>query len=287
MTKRPAKLLLGVVLALASLAAPAVEPIRIGWTDWSDAEFITRLTARLIEQRMGRQVSLVQTDIKPVYRALASGDLHLMLMSWRPATHRDYMERVGDEVFSLGILYGYARLGWVVPDYVPRSTLSTIADLTKAEVREKLDGTIIGVDRGAGLTRRSERVIDAYGLEAYELRLSSDAGMTAALEQAMAAGEWVVVTGWSPHWKFSAYDLRYLEDPLGVLGGYERVHAMAHKGFYQSNPEVALMVSRMFIPIDKLQAALNHARQTSYDKAVARFIEDNADLVDYWVSGRL
>lgn len=287
MTKRPANLLLGAVLALASLATSAAEPIRIGWTAWSDAEFVTRLTARVIEQRMGRQVSLVQTDVKPLYRALSTGDLHLMLMSWQPATHRDYMQRVGDDVFSLGILYGYARLGWVVPDYVPRSTLSTIADLTKAEVREKLDGTIIGVDRGAGLTRLSQQAIDAYELDAYEMRLSSDAGMTAALEQAIAAGEWVVVTGWRPHWKFSAYDLRYLEDPRGVLGGYERVHAMAHNGFYQGNPEVALMVSRMFIPIDKLQAALNHAQQTSYDEAVARFIEDNGELVDYWVGGRL
>lgn len=287
MTNRPATLLLGAVLAFTSAAALAAEPIRIGWTAWPDGEFVTRLTARVIEQRMGRDVRLVQTDIAPLYRGLANGDLHLMLMSWRPATHRDYMKRVGDDVFSLGILYGYAGLGWVVPDYVPRSTLSSIADLTKAEVREKLDGTIIGVERSAGLTRRSEQAIDRYGLRGYEMRLSSGAGMTAALEQAIAAGEWVVVTGWSPHWKFSAYDLRYLEDPRGVLGGYERVHAMAHKGFYQNNPEVALMVSRMFIPIDKLQAALNHAQQTSYDEAITRFIEDNGKLVDYWVNGRL
>lgn len=86
---------------------------------------------------------------------------------------------------------------------------------------------------------------------------------------------------------FGAYDLRYLEDPKGVLGGLERVHALARKGFYQENPKAAGFLSRLQIPIDDLEAAMNDARESSYEEAVRRYIEANPKRIDYWVTGEL
>ena len=166
---------------------------------------------------MGYEVELLQTDIAPQYQGLATGSIDIMLMSWQPGTHEDYIKKVGTKVVNLGLLYTHARLGWVVPGYIPESDLKSIEDLKKPEVREKLDGTITGIDPGAGLTRLSEKAIEDYGLD-YALQVSSGAGMTAALERAVRRKEWIVVTGWSPHWMFGAYDLRYLDDPKGVLG---------------------------------------------------------------------
>ncbi|WP_240901154.1 glycine betaine ABC transporter substrate-binding protein [Thioalkalivibrio sp. XN8] len=265
----------------------AQEPIKIGWTAWSDAEFVTKLAARVIEDRFGREVELMQTDIAPQYQGLSTGSIDVMLMSWQPDTHADYVERVGAKTVNLGLLYTHARLGWAVPNYVPESEVKSIADLAKPEVRERLDGTITGIDPGAGLTRLSREAIDAYGLDGYELQVSSGAGMTAALQRAVRRDEWIVVTGWSPHWKFGAYDLRYLEDPEGVLGSFERVHAVARMGFYQENVEVASFLSRMQIPIDDLQAAMYEAQETSYEQAVSDYIAANAARIDYWVTGEL
>ncbi|NDY97068.1 glycine betaine ABC transporter substrate-binding protein [Wenzhouxiangella limi] len=277
-----------VVLA-AGLALPvqAQDPVRIGWTAWSDAEFITKLTAQLIEERMDREVELIQTDIAPQYQGLASGDIDMMMMAWLPGTHEDYMDAVGSDIVSLGILYGYARLGWAVPTYIPEDQLSSIEDLKDDAVRSQLDGTITGIDPGAGLTRLSEQAIEDYGLDGYQLQISSGAGMTAALARAVRRDEWIVVTGWSPHWKFGAHDLRYLEDPRGTLGSFERVHAMSRQGFYQDNPEVALMVSRIQLELDVLQDAMFYAQENSYDEAVTRFIDEHDDLVDYWVTGNI
>jgi glycine betaine/proline transport system substrate-binding protein len=267
--------------------AMAQEPIKIGWTAWSDAEFVTKLAGRIIEDRFGREVELMQTDIAPQYQGLSTGSIDVMLMSWQPDTHADYIERVGAKTVNLGLLYTHARLGWAVPNYMPESEVKSIADLANPAVREKLDGTITGIDPGAGLTRLSQQAIEEYSLDGYELQVSSGAGMTAALQRAVRRNDWIVVTGWSPHWKFGAYDLRYLEDPKGVLGSFERVHAVARMGFYQDNVEVASFLSRMQIPIDELQAAMYEAQETSYEDAVSNYIAANTKRIDYWVTGEL
>lgn len=280
-------LLLAVVLTLGlSSGALAKETIKIGWTAWSDAEFVTKLAQRILEDRMGYEVELLQTDIAPQYQGLSTGSIDIMLMSWQPGTHEDYLNKVGTKVVNLGLLYTHARLGWVVPSFIPEGDLKSIADLEKPGVREKLDGQITGIDPGAGLTRLSKQAIEDYDLD-YELQISSGAGMTAALDRAVRRNDWIVVTGWSPHWMFGAYDLRYLDDPKGVLGSFERVHAVARKGFYQDNIDAAAFFSRMQIPIDDLQKAMYDAQETSYEDAVSRYIENNPKRVDYWVTGEL
>ncbi|WP_440995283.1 glycine betaine ABC transporter substrate-binding protein [Arhodomonas sp. SL1] len=277
-------------LGLATGAqAQSDDPVRIGWTAWSDAEFVTKLAANVIENRLGRDVELVQTDIAPQYQGVAEGDIDVMLMSWQPGTHSDYLDQVnsdGVKAVNLGLLYGYARLGWAVPDYIPEEEVSSIEDLKKDSVRENLDGTITGIDPGAGLMRLSNETIEEYGLD-YDLQSSSGAGMTAALDRAINRDEWIVVTAWSPHWMFGAYDLRYLEDPEGTLGSYERIHAFANVGFYQENPEVAMTLSRMQLPLADLEAAMFNAQEGSYEDAVAQYIEDNPARVEYWVTGEL
>ncbi|MEF8833246.1 MAG: glycine betaine ABC transporter substrate-binding protein [Halofilum sp. (in: g-proteobacteria)] len=267
--------------------AHAQDSVRIGWTAWSDAEFVTKLAARILEERMDQDVELVQTDIAPQYQGVASGDIDVMLMSWLPGTHSDYMDKVGGDVVNLGMLYDHAKLGWIVPEYIPEDQISSIEDLKNDSVREKLDGTITGIDPGAGLTRLSKKTIEQYGLDGYELQISSGAGMTAALDRAVSNDEWIVVTGWSPHWKFGRWDLRYIDDPKEVLGSWERIHAIAREGFYQENIEAATMLSRMWIPIDDLQAGMFEARETSYEEAVTNYINNNGDRVEYWISGEM
>jgi len=277
------------LMALAAFAAQPVQaetkPIKIGWTAWSDAEAVTKLAKKVIETRLDQPVELVLADIGLQYQGLAKGDLDVMMMAWLPVTHASYMEKVGDKIVPLGILYTNARLGWVVPDYVPVDQVRTIADLNKPEVRKKLGAKIQGIDPGAGLMQASEKAIQAYGLKDYTLVSASGAAMTAALKRAIDRNDWIVATGWSPHWKFAKWKLRYLEDPKGTLGGLERVHVMARPNFYQDNTKVAEFFARMYLPLDDLQAIMFEASETSYEKAVDNYIAKNKKRIDYWVTG--
>lgn len=270
-------------VATAALAQDA-EPVKIGWSAWSDAEFVTKLAAKLIEDELGQNVELVQTDVAPLYQGVSRGDLDAMMMAWLPQTHADYFAKVKDDVETLGTVYEGAKLGWVVPAYVPEDMISSIEDLSKDEVKEKLDNTIQGIDPGAGLTRLSQQALKDYGLEDYDLQISSEAGMLTTVDRAFRSKDWFVATSWSPHWMFGKYDIRYIDDPKQSLGEAEHVDILARKGFKEENPKVAGFLSRMKLPISDLEAGMFDAQETSYEEAVEKYIKDHPDQIKAWVS---
>lgn len=276
----------------AAAAAPASadkDPIRIGYYSYSDVIFTTHVVEHILKNRMDREVELTKADTGAIYQSVAEGDLDFFTESWLPDTHSHYVEKVVRDVWSVGSLYTGARLGWVVPDYVPEGELDSIEDLKSAGMSEKLDGKIVGIGPGAGLTKLSKKAMTEYGLKeaGYELQISSGAGMTAALKRAIENEEWVVVTGWSPHWKFARWDLRYIEDPKGVITSLQHVDTLVHRGFYREHPEVFEMITRMKMPLQHVQWGMNEGEQSSYPEAARKYVEKHPDLVEYWVTGEL
>lgn len=269
--------------AVTSTMAQDAKPVKIGWAAWSDAEFVTKLAAKVIETKLNQKVELVQADVAPLYQGVARGDLDTMMMAWLQQTHADYYAKVKDKVETLGTVYDGAKLGWVVPDYIPADQIGSIEDLKKEDVQKKLSGTIQGIDPGAGLTRLSEKAVKDYGLDGYKLQISSEAGMLTTVDRAMRGEKWFVATAWSPHWMFGKHKLRYIDDPKKSLGEAEHVDILARKDFKSDNPKVAAFLSRMNLPIPDLEAAMFAAQETSYDQAVDKYIQDHPDQVKSWI----
>jgi len=277
------------VIALAALtagAAPAAEHnvIRIGWTAWSDAEAVTNIAKEVLEKRLGYKVELVMTDIGLQYAGVARGNLDVMLMAWLPTTHKTYWDKVSGDVVDLAVLYDHARLGCAVPNYVPASEVSSIADLAKPSVRERLHGIIQGIDPGAGLMRASERALNDYALTGYRILSASDAGMILALDRAIKRNEWIVVTAWSPHWMFARYPMRYLADPKGSFGADEAVHAVARKGFEADSPRAAAFLKKLKLTIPELEALMLRAKGSSYHAEAVAWIQAHPQRVEEWLA---
>lgn len=271
------------IFAMTPAEASEQKTLRIGWTAWSDAEAVTNIAKQLLEQRLGYKVELVMTDIGLQYQGVAKGDLDVMLMAWLPVTHSGYWQKLSGELVNLGALYSNAKLGWAVPAYVPESELKTLADLTKPEVSKKLKGQIQGIDPGAGLMKASEAAMRTYGLKDYQLLSASDAAMVVSLDRAIKRNEWIVVTTWTPHWMFSKYKLRYLEDPKQALGGSESIHALSRKGFEKDFPKAAAFIKNFKIPLADLEGIMFRANDSSYEKEAAAYIKANPEMVDKWL----
>lgn len=284
-TASAARWLVAALSASTVVAAPAAEHavIRIGWTAWSDTEALTNIAKEVLEKRLGYKVELVMTDIGLQFAGVARGNLDVMLMAWLPTTHKAYWDKVAGNVVDLGVLYDHAKLGWAVPKYVPESEVSSIADLAKPSVRERLHGVIQGIDPGAGLMRASERMLTDYALTGYRLVSASDAGMIVALDRAIKRNEWIVVTTWSPHWMFARYPVRYLSDPKGSLGGDEAVHALARKGFESDFPKATVFLKRFKLTIPELEALMLRAKDSSYHDEAVAWIRTHPQRVEQWL----
>ena len=267
-------------------SASARPTLRLGWSPWADAEVVSLMAQRVIQQAYDVSVERVLADIGIQYASIARGDLDLMLMAWLPLTHRDYYRRVRDRVVDFGSMYS-GRLGWVVPDYVPASELSAIPDLRDPSLAARFDNRVQGIDPGSGLNQASAEALKNYGLSDLELVSSSSAAMTAVLDQAIRQQRWVIVTSWTPHWMFARYRLRFLQDPQRVFGGIEWIHALGRPQLDLEMQDVAGFLTRFHLPDQEMSDLLLQANDQTAEAAVDDYIASHPARVRYWVTGEI
>ncbi len=275
-------LLLGAVaapLAIPRARAAGKPPVRIAYVEWSDSVVATNILATVL-RNMGHEVTLTPVSGAAMWQAVASGDADCMVAAWLPGTHAAYYAKLKEQVDLVGPNVTGARLGWATPEYSP---INSIADL-KTE-GGLVDNKVIGIDPGAGLMRASEKVIKDYGLSNITLVEGSDATMVAALKDAVARKQPIVVTAWTPHWMFAAFKLKYLADPKGALGGEETVNTVARKGLKADMPDVYAVLTKFRLSLDDEQAVMmqNQAAGTDPAKTAAAWVQANQPVVKTWM----
>ena len=239
--------------------------ISIGYINWDDGISLTHLVEVILEQQ-GYRVILKNADPAPIYATMARGKVDLLMDAWLPATQADYMKQYGKNLEILGEIYRNARIGLVVPDYV---SMNSIEQLNAN--REKFKGEIIGIDAGAGIMHATDLAIEKYKLN-YKLLESSGPAMTAVLKRAIDEHQWIVVTGWTPHWMFTRFKLKFLEDPKGIFGKVEIITAIARKGFGKQHPFVAELIGNIHMTTDEISSLLNDVSQNEYNEPKFRSI---------------
>lgn len=156
----------------------------------------------------------------------------------------------------------------------------------QGSVAEQVDHKIIGIDPGAGLMKATETAMKEYGLNDWELVEGSSAAMTAALTDAYQNKKPIIVTGWTPHWMFSKFEMKYLEDPKGVYGKEEEIHTIVRKGLKEEQPSAYAFLDRFaWQPADMEKVMLEIADGKSPEQAAADWVKANEETVDKWVEG--
>lgn len=268
----------GVAVSSAAQAEEEKGTINLAYVVWSSEVASTNVIAVVLEQA-GYEVDLTSLSAAAMFQALSTGDADAIVAAWLPTTHADYMERLGDSIEDLGANLDGTKLGLVVPEY---TDVDSIADLN--DNADSFNGEIIGIDPGAGLMALSEKVVDTYDLE-LDLRSGSGATMTAALSSAINNEEDIVVTGWTPHWMFARFDLKYLEDPENVYGGAEQIHTAVRQGLEDDMPEAyAILDTFEWTPEQMGEVMLMNQESDSdpYENA-KQWVEDNQDVVEQWL----
>jgi glycine betaine/proline transport system substrate-binding protein len=267
------------LVCLTDNGAAEGQAVRIGYVKWSDAIAASNVVKAVLEQEMGRRCILVPLQAEEVWLATASRDIDGFVCAWLPSLHQNYYGKVGSHVLDLGPNLRGTRVGLVVPEYV---SISSIDQLQEHALR--FGGKIVGIDPGAGIMRLTRKALAEYGIEGMELVSGSGAAMTRTLEEKIANHEWVVVTGWTPHWKFARWDLKYLRDPRAVYGGPEAIHSVVRRGLLKDMPRVYRFLDRFSWSPDDIHRVMQMIQESGDPYAsAAGWVEENPTRVRAWI----
>ncbi|MFC9396119.1 ABC transporter permease/substrate binding protein [Streptomyces sp. NPDC057027] len=254
--------------------------VGIGYIPWDEGIASTYLWKELLERR-GYEVETKQLEAGALYTGLAGGQLDFQTDAWLPVTHAQYWKKYQNKLEDLGSWYGPTSLELSVPSYV--KGVDSLADLKGKAGQFK--GRIVGIEPSAGMMGiLKDKVLKEYGLEGeYEVVDGSTPGMLAELKRAYDRKEPVVVTLWSPHWAYSAHDLKKLKDPKGSWGKGDGVHTLARKGFAAENPEVGAWLKNFSLTekqLTDLEAVIQETGKGKEQQAVRTWLDRNPGLAE-------
>ncbi|MFJ7737185.1 glycine betaine ABC transporter substrate-binding protein [Lysinibacillus sp. NPDC097287] len=249
--------------------------VNLTYVEWDTEIASTHVIGQVLED-LGYDVTLTPLDNGIMWEAISKGEVDGMVSAWLPQTHAPQVEKYKDDLDDLGENLTGAKLGMVVPSYMD---VNSIEDLTN-----EADKTITGIDPGANMTLATENAHKVYpNLDGWTVLTSSGSAMTAALGQAIEKKEEIIVTGWSPHWKFNAYDLKYLDDPKGVYGDEEYIGTFARKGFKEDNPEAYNVLDNFHWTAEDIESVMYDIMEGTDPKdAAKKWIKENEDKVAEW-----
>lgn len=259
----------------------ADDTIKLAYVGWASCLASTDVVAAVLE-KAGYHVKTVSVTGAMLYEDLASGNVDGMVCAWLPTTHKAYYAKTKDRLVNLGPNMKGAKIGLVVPEYVK---IDSIADLAKDDVAKKFDNRIVGTGPGAGEMGVTRKAIKAYGLPE-KLIVGSGATMTAALGHAIRQKKPIVVTGWTPHWMWARWDLKYLKDPKGIYGEPENIDTLVRKGLKKDMPEAYAILDNFHWTSKEMGSVMAADRKDGSDpKADARkWVKSHPQDVSSWMA---
>lgn len=278
-----------VLLVSVHAGAQPAGPVRIGVPPWQGAEVKSAVVAGILE-RAGYEVETTSAAAALIFQELAEGHLDFNLSAWVPGQDEAFGRHVeAGRIVIAGENLAGAATGLAVPSSLVPDGLESLADL--AGHAGALERTVHCIEPGSGANAVIDNAIDEdlYGLGDWRVVASSTEGMLTQVRRSVHRGEPVVFCAWRPHWMNVAFDLTYLDDPLGHWGGEgdTRVYTLARRGLAEDRPALFAFLERFRVDA-RVQSNWIHAyaQEGRPREEIAReWIDSHAARIRDWWGG--
>ncbi|GAA0433896.1 hypothetical protein GCM10008983_08090 [Lentibacillus halophilus] len=259
------------------------ETITIPYVSWPSAIASSNVIKVALEEK-GYDVNLKQVNSGAMYTGIADKSADSSVCIWLPNTDKEYWKKYKEDIEMLGPNVEGTPLGLVVPKYM--EDVNSIKDLAKNtnSVGDETEFTITGIEPGSGqMEVTKQQVMKDYGLDKWTLQPSSSAAMATSLGEAVENEEPIVVTLWSPHWSFSKWDLKYLDDPQNSYGDSDDINTIARQGLEEDAPRAYEILDQFSMTKDQLASVMVKINEgMDPAKAAQEWTDKNKDVVNKW-----
>ena len=241
--------------------------IKIAQTEYDEHMIQVEIFKQIVKKKLGLALEGIKVPSAELFRSVAEGKVDATVAPWMPAeeaSFRKYAKNLEDMGANL---YG-CKSGLVVPDYVP---IDQIEDLKHHAAN--FENKIYSVQRTTAIGSLMPQVVGSYGLS-FMIEYGDEKSVLDALEKRIEKKEWVMITGWQPHWMFGTYKLKFLKDSKQILPEDQYCITLGRKGLQQDNPEFYRILKEFSLDINGINYALNNIhRGATVEDAAKEYIE--------------
>ncbi|WP_251713037.1 ABC transporter permease/substrate binding protein [Lactococcus ileimucosae] len=268
-------LIIGGISGVTLNKTAADKKVELVYMNWDSEVAAINVLSQAMEQH-GFDVKKTALDNTVAWQTVANGQADGMVSAWLPNTHETQWKKFSKSVELLGPNLKGAKVGLVIPSYMKANSIE--------DLKDQADKSIIGIEPGAGVMAATEKTLKDYdNLKDWNLVPSSAGAMTVALGEAIKQHKDIVITGWSPHWMFNKYDLKYLEDPKNSMGKAEDINTIVRKGLKEDNPEAYKVLDKFnWSQKDMESVMLDVQNGKTPEQAAATWIKSHKEQVDKW-----
>jgi glycine betaine/proline transport system substrate-binding protein len=285
--------LLLATVALATSAAPEPDSCRIvRFADigWTDVTATTGLASHLV-RRLGYEPRVTVLSVPVTFASLKNGDIDVFLGNWMPAQAADLRPYQADgSVEVVGANLEGAKYTLAVPAYLHDAGLTGFDDIQRFAA--ELDRRIYGIEPGNDGNRLVLEMIreNRHGLGGFTLVESSEQGMLAQVERAVAAKRPIVFFGWEPHPMNTRFEMRYLaggDSSFGPNFGGATVYTNVRRGYLEECPNIGRLIRNLEFTLraeNEIMAGILD-RKLAPEAAAAEWLQANPEALAGWFDG--
>jgi glycine betaine/proline transport system substrate-binding protein len=256
--------------------------------NWIEGLAMTYMQEAILEDSLGMEVEVNEVQGGGIaFSSVASGDADFFNEAWLPTTHDDPWAKQKDKLQKLGYTYKGTSAGLAVPTYMEVDSMPGLA-----KYRDGLEGVVNGIEPGANVNDQTRRTLERYGLDNFSVAAASGPATWQALKTSVENEEPIVVTGWKPHWKWSVYDLKYINGAktghnVDIWGNAEDIFTIVDNDFTETFPKKVVCFLKEFETNDQqvgsLMDAFRNRSEMSKREAAQQWIENHPDDVSQWL----
>lgn len=251
--------------------------ITIGLDPYDYASMPAYVSKEILDNE-GLNPEIKEAQVGILFEALSKGEIDAFIDVWTPNLHSTYLKKYGDTFDMAGTIHSNMPLGIAVPKYM--KDINTIEDLKKHGA--EFDNTVYAIDPGSGMTATTEKMLDVYNMDKFEMKNSTTEAMLVEVKNAIKKKEPIAFDAWRPHPMFVDLDIKFLKDPKNVWKSDE-VKVGVTPNLKDKSPEAFKLFSHMKFSLDEVEAWITRVDKGDDPESIAKdWVKDNQDKVNEW-----